>query len=69
MNRTATAILLAAALATAASAGQRQTGSLADIQTTAERTNFLETSKYEDVVTFLQAVAKSSNRVQLTTFG
>jgi Zinc carboxypeptidase len=69
VNRTATAILLAAALATAASAGQRQTGSLADIQTTAERTNFLETSKYEDVVTFLQAVAKSSNRVQLTTFG
>ena len=69
MNRTATAILLTAALTTTAIAGQRPTGSLADIQTTAERTNFRETSKYEDVVAFLQALAKISDRVHLTTFG
>ena len=69
MNRTATAILLTAALTTTAIAGQRPTGSLADIQTTAERTNFRETSNYEDVVAFLQALAKASNRVHLTTFG
>ena len=69
MNRTATAILLTAALTTTAIAGQRPTGSLADIQTTAERTDFRETSKYEEVVAFLQALAKASNRVHLTTFG
>jgi hypothetical protein len=34
-----------------------------------ERTQFNETSTYDDVVTFMNAVAKASPRVHLTTFG
>ena len=44
--------------------------SLAELKTTPERTNFQETSKYEDVVAFMQAVKKAApTRVFLTTFG
>jgi hypothetical protein len=39
------------------------------IKTVPERTNYTETSRYTDVVTFLEAVAKASPRVHLTTFG
>ena len=39
------------------------------IQTRAERTNFAETSRYDDVVAFLDAVAKDSRLVHITTFG
>ena len=39
------------------------------VKTTPEKTNFSETSKYADVVAFLEAVAKASNRVHLTRFG
>lgn len=39
-------------------------------QTTAERTNFEQTSRYEDVVAFLKAAAQSNPRlVKYTTFG
>ena len=50
-------------------AREPQAQSVADIKTTPERTEFRETSKYADVVSFLQAVAKVSNRVHLTTMG
>jgi hypothetical protein len=39
------------------------------IKTVPEQTNFANTSKYDDVVAFLRALAKASNRVHLTTFG
>jgi hypothetical protein len=40
-----------------------------DIKTIPEKTAFNETSKYPDVVAFLEAIAKASPRVLLTTFG
>jgi hypothetical protein len=39
------------------------------IQTRAERTSYVETSRYDDVVAFLNAVAKQSPLVHTTTFG
>ena len=39
------------------------------IQTRAERTNYVETSRYDDVVAFLDAAAKQSPLVHNTTFG
>src|SRR5262252_7468338 len=39
------------------------------IQTRAERTNYVETSRYDDVVAFLDTVAKESPLVHTTTFG
>jgi hypothetical protein len=39
------------------------------MQTTAERTNYAETSRYDDVVRFLDTVAKESPLVHTTTFG
>ena len=38
-------------------------------QTRAERTNYVETSRYDDVVAFLDTVAKQSRLVHNTTFG
>jgi hypothetical protein len=38
-------------------------------QTRAERTNYVETSRYDDVVAFLDTVAKESRLVHNTTFG
>ena len=43
--------------------------SLIDLQTKAERTNYEETSTYEDVTRFLTVVAEASTLIQLTTFG
>ena len=42
---------------------------LSQIQTKAESTNYVETSRYEDVVAFLNTVAKGSRIVHNTTFG
>jgi hypothetical protein len=39
------------------------------VQTKAERTNYVETSRYEDVVAFLNTVAKGSRIVHNTSFG
>src|SRR5262245_29875130 len=39
------------------------------IQTRAERTNYVETSRYDDVVAFLDTVAKQSRLIHNTTFG
>jgi hypothetical protein len=64
----ASEILLIAFVA-GASAQQRPAASLADLKTRAERTNFDETSRYDDVVSFLDGVADASSLVHLTTFG
>src|SRR5215510_13094480 len=42
---------------------------LSQVPTRAERTNYVETSGYDDVVTFLNTVAKGSPLVHNTTFG
>src|SRR5262245_64140329 len=42
---------------------------VSQIRTRAERSNYIETSRYEDVVTFLNTVAKGSSVVHITTFG
>src|SRR5207253_8192784 len=41
----------------------------AQVKTRAERTDYIETSRYEDVVAFLNAVAQASALVHTTTFG
>ena len=46
-----------------------QAQSLGDLQTKAERTNYEETSTYEDVTQFLSVVAEASPLIHLTTFG
>lgn len=42
---------------------------LSQLKTRAERTDYAETSRYDDVVTFLNAVAQASPLVRATTFG
>ncbi len=39
------------------------------IRTVPEKTDFRETSRYADVVAFMEAIARASDRVHLTTFG
>ena len=51
------------------SAQVRNATSLSTLKTTPERTNFTETSRYDDVVAFLRSVAQASNLVHLTSFG
>ena len=51
---------------TAATAGAP---SLRALQTRPERTNYAETSRYDDVIQFMKAVAAASPRVHLTTYG
>src|SRR5688500_14873742 len=49
---------------------QTGTAALAQLQTRPERTDFHDTSTYQDVVDFMQAVAKSApNKLLPTTFG
>jgi hypothetical protein len=43
--------------------------SLADLKTTAEATDYKSTSSYEDVVTFMNTVAKASPIITYTTYG
>src|SRR5215471_16127959 len=42
---------------------------LSQVRTRAERTHYVETSRYDDVVAFLTAVAKGSSVIHNTTFG
>ena len=42
---------------------------LADLKTRPERTDYHETSHYDDVVAFMDAAAKASSKIHLTTFG
>jgi hypothetical protein len=54
----------------AAVSAQTGTAALDTLQTVPERTNYQETSHYQDVVDFMNAVAKAApKRVFLTTFG
>jgi hypothetical protein len=59
-------LTLTYAAAFAVSPGQ---GKLSGLRTRPERTNYEETSRYDDVVEFMRAVAAVSPRVHLTTFG
>jgi len=42
---------------------------LSQVKTRAERTSYIETSRYDDVVTFLNTVANGSSLIHNTTFG
>lgn len=62
--------MLAGLLACAATAAAQTPTPLDAIKTTPERTNHQETSHYQDVVDFMNAVAKAApTKVFLTTFG
>ena len=63
--------VIAAALLTGAATAAAQTpGSLDALKTTPERTNFEQTSRYQEVVDFMNGVAKAApHKVFLTTFG
>lgn len=50
-------------------AGAAAQSGLAGLQTTPEKTDFRETSRYADVVAFVNAVDKASPKIHLTTFG
>ncbi len=54
---------------TLAGAQGRPPTALADLKTRAERTNFTETSRYDDVIAFLNAVDQASALVNVTTYG
>ncbi len=61
---------LALALTTVAVGAQSGAGAaLASLQTRAERSGFTETSRYDDVQTFLATVDRASPLVHLTSFG
>ena len=64
-------IVAAGAIATATPtrAQSRPAASLAGLTTRAERSNFTETSRYDDVQQFLAAVDQASDLVHLTSFG
>src|SRR5438045_7930577 len=68
----ACAAVAALSVAPAAHLGARAQGAtaLADLKTRAESSEFRETSHYDDVVAFLDAVVKAAPKtVHLTTFG
>ena len=48
---------------------QRGASRLDDIRTVPEKTEYRDTSKYADVMAFLEAIDKASDRVHLTTMG
>jgi Zinc carboxypeptidase len=61
--------LCAASLVVGATNQARSTTPLSNLKTRPERTNYEETSRYDDVVTFLNTVDAASNLVYVTTFG
>jgi hypothetical protein len=61
------ALVFTTTIATAQSG--RSAAALADLQTRAERSNFTETSRYDDVMAFLETVDRASPIVHLTSFG
>ncbi len=63
------ALVIAAAAPAAPQAQSRPAAPLATLQTRAERSNFTETSRYDDVQQFLATVAQASPLVHLTSFG
>jgi hypothetical protein len=68
MNRFGVSLTLLLA-ASAGGSAQRDSTRLDEIRTVPEKTAFTETSRYADVVAFLETIGKASDRVHLTTFG
>jgi hypothetical protein len=70
-NRVKQVLTVAALLACAAGPAAQTTPRAIDaLETRPERTNFEETSRYQDVVDFMNAVAQAApTKVRLTTFG
>ena len=58
-----------AILVPALAGAQRGASRLDDIRTVPEKTDYRDTSKYADVVSFLEAIDKASDRVHLTKMG
>jgi hypothetical protein len=65
----ALAMGIALGLATATSPVEGQGQALASLETRAERSSFTETSRYDDVVSFLETVDRASSLVHVTSFG
>jgi hypothetical protein len=63
------ALALLATLQAPAMAQSPRTAALGTLQTRAERTNFTETSRYDDVQSFLDTVDAASDQVHVSTFG
>lgn len=61
-------VLVALGLLSSLTLGQ-EPGNLAQLKTRAERSNYTETSRYDDVVSFLRTVDAASPLVHFTTFG
>lgn len=68
MHKTALATL-AALLAAGTAAAAQPTDALAGLQTRAERTGFIETSRYDDARAFLATVDDASDLVHVVPFG
>jgi len=52
-----------------AAAAQSQGGGIAGLLTPAEKSNFEQTTRYDDVVELMEAFAAASDRLHMTTFG
>ncbi len=68
-HRLATILCVAGLCAASPLASGAQDARLAGLQTRAERTNFVETSRYDDVQAFLATVDAASSLVHVTPFG
>jgi hypothetical protein len=62
-------IVLALIAVPAAGSAQRAAARFDEIRTVAEKSDFKETSRYADVVAFVEAIDRASDRVHVTTFG
>lgn len=69
VRRVAGLVITLCLAAIGSGAAQVRPAALANLKTTPERTSFRETSRYDDVLSFLDTVAKSSNLVHMTTMG
>jgi zinc carboxypeptidase len=56
-------------LCVASARAQTPASAAADLKTRPERTDYRETSRYDDVIAFLDALGKASPAVHVTTFG
>lgn len=69
LRRLCTILAVLAAASGSLMAQSSRTAALATLQTRAERSNFTETSRYDDVKAFLDTVDAASDRVHVATFG
>jgi hypothetical protein len=63
------ALFVLCLIASVPAARAQPAAALAALKTTPEKTDYHDTSRYADVVAFLEAVDKASPRIHLTTFG